>query len=136
MEGIHNESNLLLAHFSGKWHENAWLTQVAIILGNLVLQNQMVAKSIPSQFREQPVILVRILAIMGEDEVRRNRLFQLFKYGLHFCSRKGQESVLKVLENRALQIGSPSEPLGALPSLFSSNSQRAEYDPVEYTIGV
>src|SRR6266853_923929 len=67
LEGVHDQVDLFFADFGGERHENARLPHVAIIFGNFVFQNHMVAKSIPGQFCQHAVVLVSIVAIMGED---------------------------------------------------------------------
>ena len=46
-------------------------SQIPFVLGDLVLEDQVVPKRLPSQFRDNPVILVPILQDVGEDDVRR-----------------------------------------------------------------
>ena len=54
-------------------------TRSPCVLGNLVLQYQVIAKRIPRQIGDQPVILMPVLAVVSEDDVWRVPLLQLFK---------------------------------------------------------
>ena len=71
-EGVHQILDLLLAQFRRKWNVAIRLAQVAVIFGDLVLQDQMVAKCIPSQFRDQAMVLMCVVAEVCENQIRRN----------------------------------------------------------------
>ena len=51
-------------------HEAVRRAEIAIVLGNLVLQDQVVAERIPGQIGDQPMVLMPIVAIVREDQVR------------------------------------------------------------------
>ena len=57
------------AEFAFKRHKDVWSAQVAIVFRDFVLEDEMISKRVPGQFREQPVILVRIVAGVGKDQV-------------------------------------------------------------------
>ena len=47
--------------------------QVAVELGDLELEDQVVAERLPGQLADEPVVLVEVVAVVGQDEVRRDR---------------------------------------------------------------
>ena len=49
------------------------------------------------------MILMSILALMGEDDIGIDLLFQFFKSGFDFRADKGHEAVGKFLEEQALE---------------------------------
>src|SRR5579862_795672 len=73
-KGLHDGVNFFLAGGSVERHKNRGLSHVAVILGNLVFENQVIAKRVPSQFRQQAMILVSILASVSENYIRRDFL--------------------------------------------------------------
>ena len=79
LERIHDVADFLLTHFQLERHEHARLSQVTVVFRNLILQNQMVPKGIPGQFRDKAMVLMGVLAIVSEDKVRGDLVLQLFK---------------------------------------------------------
>src|SRR5260370_41063190 len=71
-ESVHDLGNFLLADPRLEWHKQIRPPQVAVVLWNFVFQNQMVAKRLPSQFRDRAVVLVRVF--MVKNEVWRKQL--------------------------------------------------------------
>jgi hypothetical protein len=45
------------------------VAEVALVLGDLVLQDQVVAEGVPGQLGDQPVVLMAVLQPVGEDQV-------------------------------------------------------------------
>ena len=76
-------------------HEAVRRPEIAVVLGNLVLQDQVVAERIPRQIGDQPMILMPILAIVGEDQVGRAPLLQFFEKLLDVVAEVGEEPVPK-----------------------------------------
>src|SRR5438309_258165 len=74
LECVCEVTNFLLTHFVPDWHEQVRLSQVTIILRNFILQNEMVSKCVPGQFRNQAMVLVGIVAVVSKNQIRGNRL--------------------------------------------------------------
>ncbi len=53
--------------------------EIAVVLGNLVLQDQVIPERIPSQIRDQPVILMTIVAIVRKDQIWRATLASILR---------------------------------------------------------
>src|ERR1700733_1670961 len=47
LKGFHQKSDFRLADFLAKRYEDVWLTKVAIVLRDFILQDQMVAERVP-----------------------------------------------------------------------------------------
>ena len=58
---------------------NALGAHVAVVLRHLVLEDQVVAEGVPGQLAADPVILVQVGALVGEDDVGREICLQLFE---------------------------------------------------------
>ena len=47
-------------------------SNVSVVFGNLILENEMITKRIPCQIGDHAMILVQIVAIVSEDDIRRH----------------------------------------------------------------
>src|SRR5713101_6283350 len=77
-----NVFGLLLARRAVQPDKQIGSAQVTIVLGNLVFQDQMAAKGVPSQFTDHPVILMQVVAAVRQNQVRRELLLQLLEFTL------------------------------------------------------
>lgn len=57
--------------------------QISIILGDLILQDEVISECVPGQLREQPVILVKVMLVMREYDVRVTVFLELLEKVLH-----------------------------------------------------
>src|SRR5437879_7614243 len=62
---------------------NVWCSQITIILWDLVFQDQVIAKRVPSQFTNHAVILMQIMAVMRQNQVRSEFCLQLLEFAFH-----------------------------------------------------
>src|SRR6185312_889777 len=60
------------------------LREVAVELGNLIFEHQVIAERVPGQFPEQAMILVAILTAVGQHHIRGNPAAQRFQSLLDF----------------------------------------------------
>src|SRR6185295_5254117 len=60
-------------------HEDVRRPKVAVILRDLVLEDQMIAKRVPGEIRHEAMILVEITPIVGQHEVRRHENLELLE---------------------------------------------------------
>ena len=67
--------------------------EVAVVLGDLVLQHRVVAPGVPGQLRDQAVVLVPVVAEVGEDEVGRPVTLERLEVLLHPGAGVGEEAV-------------------------------------------
>ena len=74
-------------------HEQVRPSDVAIVLRDLVFQNQMVSKCVPRKFGDQPVVLVGIAAPVGEDEIWIYLILHLLEEILHLAAAVRQKAV-------------------------------------------
>jgi hypothetical protein len=76
-----------------------------------------------------------VVAVMSEDEVWRKLLEIAFKDCLHFDAQVRHESILKRLQQRALQAGT-GEQQGRAPGFSLSSPNRIENHPMKLTVGI
>lgn len=93
LKGLIEQFGLALADRFLQRHEHVRSTQVPIILGDLVLQNQMIPKGVPSQFVQDTVILMQIVTVVGKDQVRSDALLQALKFAFYLCPLIRKEAV-------------------------------------------
>src|SRR2546428_10915395 len=75
-EVFHEQSDLAIESGGGKRGEEIGRSEVAVIFRDLVLEDQLVTPGVPGELRYEAVVLVPIVAIVSEDEVRGELLFQ------------------------------------------------------------
>src|SRR5450759_1263681 len=96
----HQEISLLFQCVCRNWDVKIRSAQISIPLGDFVLENTVIAKRIPSQTGDLPMILVRILSIMGENNIWIDSHFKLFKPRFNRFAILWEESVLKGHDTR------------------------------------
>src|SRR5688572_30124246 len=87
---------LLLDQRLAKRDEDVWRPETTLGLGDLVLEDEVVAKRVPGELAGEPVILVEIAAGVGEDEVRLNVL-QLLEDLLDLTADVREEAIAKLV---------------------------------------
>src|SRR5437879_5215119 len=111
-------------------HVEVGLTQVAIPLGDLVLQNQVIAERLPDDVRDDPVILVAVVAAMGENHVRRKCSLDRFEHLLDLAQGGGEVPVAELVDVYPAGSSPGQELAGALPGLaLARSSGPAKADP-------
>src|SRR6516162_9718891 len=84
---------------------------------------------------KKAVVLVSVIAIVCENEVWGDAL-ELFEDRLHFHTRERHESVLKTLQQWALECSRPGKQDSATLRLLGSHARGAEHRPMEHTVGI
>src|SRR2546430_14041022 len=83
--------------------------EIAVVLGDLVLENQMVAKRVPGQLGDETVILMVVTAIMREDDVGNRLTLERFEEVLDLCSGVWKESIAEFLDDDLCPCGAIHE---------------------------
>src|SRR3954466_5713916 len=87
-----DERQLLLDDGFRERHEDVWPAEVAVDLRNLVLEDHVVAEGVPGQLAGKSMILMEVVAGVGEDDLRI-RVVQSLEDLLHFASEIRQEAI-------------------------------------------
>lgn len=82
------------------------------------------------------MVLVRVVAVVSKDDVRRDRLLQLFEDCFHFGAQKRHETIAELLQPWPLQPGGAGKQFGASPRLGFPYSDGAEDHPVKFAFRV
>src|SRR4029077_12959123 len=91
----------------------------------------MIAKSVPGQLSNQPVILMRVFPTVREHKIRREGLFQILKNCFYVRSDKRHKAVREAPEDNPLAARCINKPRDGLLCLCGTNVDGAEHDPVE-----
>src|SRR5579884_2040014 len=95
----------LFANRVAQWHKKIGHPQITVILRDFVFQNEMISKRIPSQIRNDLMILMQVVPIMGKNKIGRAFLFDLLKELLDLISHKWEEAHLKILHHDRFFLG-------------------------------
>src|SRR5262249_24868544 len=78
LELFHQEIDLTGTRLFIELYKNIRRPQISVVFRNFVLQNHVITKGIPGEFANQPVVLVQVVPVMGEDDFGGD-LLQSFK---------------------------------------------------------
>ena len=118
-EALAQQLDLALAALRLQGHEQVGLAEVALVLGDLVLQDQVAAEGVPGQLGDQPVVLVPVLEPVGEDQVGVDLGLEPLEALLHGRA-VGEEAVPEPLDGDPGLAG----PLGNAAALSVASSAR------------
>ena len=89
--------DLLLAPLLVERHVRIRPAEVAVELGDLVLEHEVIAEAVVGEVRDQPVVLVPVFAIVREHEVGPDLALQLLEEFLDRHRGVGEEAVAERL---------------------------------------
>src|SRR5216683_3207208 len=115
--------------------KNVWYSQVTIVLRDLVFQDQVIAKCVPGQFTDHPVILMQIVAIVGQNQVGRKRFLQLFKFALDLRLLRREKGVAIIANHHFLFLRCREEQIRGPCRFFPADWSRAEHHPINFYLG-
>ena len=101
LESIHDVTDLLLVNFLLERHEEVRLSQVSVVFRNLVFHDEVIAKRVPGQLANDPMILMQIVTVMCQDQVRNKFFLQFLKLRLN-SRMKRREKAITVISDRDL----------------------------------
>ena len=125
------ERQLLLDDRLGQRHEDVRRPEVAVDLRDLVLEDQVVAERVPRQLAREPVVLVEVVARVGEHELRVDAGLQILEELLDLAAAVGQEAVAEAVHLDPCRRGGGQECVGARARLLAALARRREHDPVD-----
>ena len=107
-EKAHQRPDLAFGHGFGERHEEIRLAQVRIIFGNFVFHDEVITESIPGKLAKKPMILMKIMAKVGKDEVGNKGAFEIFEGFFYGRANIGQKAVAKRFDDDPV-IFNPAE---------------------------
>jgi hypothetical protein len=129
LEKAANGLGFMPADVLPKSHEHIWLAEVSVELGDFVLQNEVVSKSIPGKIGKDPVVLVAVIPIMSEYQVRLKLALELLEKFFDFLALEREEAAPKVLDQDLTFARVPQELLGTRPGFLGATTFSAKDYP-------
>jgi hypothetical protein len=129
-EALAQQLDLALAALGLQGHEQVGLAEVALVLGDLVLQDQVAAEGVPGQLGHQPVVLVAVLQAVGEDQVGVDLGLEPLEALLHGPAVVGEEAVPEPLHGDPGPAGALEERGRAVGRLLGPPAGPAQHQPV------
>ena len=93
--------DLALDRGGGQGGEEVRAPEVAVVLRDLVLEHEVVPPGVPGEVRDEPVVLVPVVPVVGEDEVGRALALERLERLLHRRAGVGQEPVPELVHDDA-----------------------------------
>src|SRR3989344_5523455 len=109
---------------------------VSVVLEYLVFKDQVIAKAVPREFRDEPMVLMQIVAIVGEDQVRLHSAPQFFEIVLDLLADVREEAVLEVLDDDLARTRARQEKRRALLRFPGALRIGTEDHPVKLQVRV
>lgn len=96
----------------------------------------MIAERVPRQLRDQAVVLVEILPMRGENQVRKDGGSQLVEERHQVGAKVGEHALLEVLRDDLCLPRPGQERVGTLQRLVLPLAGGAQHHPVHADVGV
>ena len=127
---------LALAQLFFQTDVEIWAAHVAIIFWNFVFQYDVVTKGVPSEVGQNAMVLMTIVTVMSENQIRLDLFLQPFEELLDGLALGREKSVSKILDHHLLLGGAPQESLRTRPCLTPTCGDGAEDDPSHIQAGL
>ena len=121
---------------SSRWTNRFGRTEIAVVLGNLVLEDQVVAPRVPRQLASQPVVLVQVVALMSEDQVRRELRLEAVEELLDRAALVRKERIAEIPDDDPRRAEAGREVGSAPPSLLRTLAVAGQDDPQDLGLGI
>jgi len=116
-------------------HEEVRRAVIAVVFRDLVLEHDVIAKGVPREIGEHAMVLMPVLTVVREHDVRLER-FQRLEKALDRLALKRKEAAAKILHHNAALARLPQERLRARQSLGVAHAFRAEHHPHNLQAGL
>src|SRR5262245_51883821 len=91
-----DQGNLASRELTGDRYKDIRTTEVTVIFNDFVLQDQLVPPGVPGQFTDCPMILMKVVASMRENQVRPTSSLERLEFLLDQGKFGGKKAVRKV----------------------------------------
>jgi hypothetical protein len=119
----------LIACIAFNLDEEIRRTDISIVFGDFVLQNQVVAVCVPGQFIDQSMVLMQITSKVCENKIRGIFQFHLLEIFLYFLTLVGEKPIPEILYRNIFFLYGLQERFCACDGFPLSIRIRTEYDP-------
>src|SRR5450432_3466497 len=122
--------HLLLRRGSRKWNKEVGLAQIAFVLGDLVLGDEMIAKGVPGELGDHPMVLVQIVAVVAQNEIGILGFLELLEKILDVGAHVRKKTLAKTLHGDPGFTGCGEKIASAGPGFDLALGGGRENDPV------
>src|SRR5437773_839324 len=131
LETVHEDPDLLLAGRLVELNEEIGVADVAVVLHDFVLEDQVIPVRIPRQLGHQAMVLVEIVAIRREDDVRRRLDLQPFEELLDTLALIREEPIPEIGDDDFLPLRARQKLLGARDGFLVPPTAGRQNDPAD-----
>jgi len=97
----------------------------------------VIAKRVPGQLADQAMVLVRVVPVLGEDQVGLHLLQLFFENGLDLRAFKGEETVFEIFYDQFFLLGLFCEQIETLTGFMLAFAATVGEDhPGKFEIGI
>src|SRR5512132_589415 len=131
-----NDVDLPLADRFRQRREQPGRSEVTVVFRNLVFQDEVVAERVPGQLRNRAVVLVQVLPVMREHEVRKYVPLQVLEAFFYRGTLVGKETVGELVNRHAFFASAEEKAPSSQARFLGAQRRRTEHDPVHRQAGV
>lgn len=131
-EVFHEVLGLSAGEEVGDFDVGVWSVEVAVELGDFVFEEGVVAPGIAGEFADDAVVLVEVVAIVGENEVGVEEAFEGFEFVLDLGLLGGKVAVAEGVEDDFLFAGALEELAGTALGLGVAEVVGTEDGPPDF----
>jgi hypothetical protein len=107
-------------------------SQIAIVLDDLVFEDQVIPESIPGQFGDQPVVLVQVVTVVREDDIGSKGAFQVLEGVLDVRPDVREVPIPEPFHDDCLLRSFAQEQVRAVGGFIRSCGVCAEDEPIDF----
>lgn len=112
-------------------HEEIGMAEIAVVLGDLIFENEMIAEGVPGQLGQHPMVLVAVMAMVGENDIRGNLQLQRFEPVLDFTHGLREVTIPEIENGYFRRPEGPEQLHRAVARFLFTLIASAEYHPVD-----
>ena len=109
---------------------------ISIVLDDFVFQDEVIPECVPSQLRYKAVVLMEVLAIMCQDEIRRGFSLQFFEEIFYLSPNVGEKSISKPFDSDFFSSRIRQKEICTLDRFIHPLLSRSQHDPAHSHLGV
>ena len=89
--------DLGLAVAIAQWNIKSRATEIPVVFGNLIFQNQVIAKRVPGQFVDETMILVQIMTVVCQNNIGIDSALKTFELIFYLAADVREIPVLEIV---------------------------------------
>src|SRR5258706_9714548 len=128
-EALHDGSDFLAGDRLAQGYKQVGCPKISIVFDDFVFQDQVVPERVPGQLGNQPVVLVEVIAIMRQDEIRDVLSFEFLEEILYVSPYIWEIAVSEFLDHDLFFPRIRQEQVCALECFCPSLPGCRDHDP-------